>query len=77
MKYTLSETIETVGWSEAVGNAPADLVKIAKEMAERGEPATFAKIQHNTTPATFTWCIVSINSEGHIYCAHRSTNSTS
>jgi hypothetical protein len=71
MTYTLTETVETVGWNDAVSAAPADLVKAGKEMSEKGQPATFAKILHLTTPQTYTWCIVSINAEGRIYVAKR------
>ena len=49
MKYTITEVVDTVAWSEGVANAPGELVKAAKEMAERGEIATFARTANTSS----------------------------
>jgi hypothetical protein len=69
MMYTIQETVDTIGWSQGVDTAPAELVKAAKEMAEKGEMATFGKILH--TPSSFTWCILSVKSNGNMIVAKR------
>lgn len=76
MTYTIQETVETVGWSQGVDTAPAELVKAAKEMAEKGEPATFGKIIHQTTPASFTWCVISVHANGTLGVVKRCNDVT-
>jgi len=72
MKYNITETVDTVSWSEAISNAPAEIVKAGKEMTERGEIATFAKIEQ-TDPAKFVWAILTVNKQGQLTVAKRNT----
>ena len=74
MKYTLTETVETVGWSDAVSNAPADLVKAAREMAERGETSTFAKVMQSDSQ--FIWVVLTNNAQGQLTIAKRDSTIT-
>ena len=61
MQLKITETINTVGWSEGVNNAPADLVTKAKAMAEEGKPATFGKIE-----GTDNWVVISANDKNEL-----------
>lgn len=77
MKYTIQETVETVGWNHSVSTAPADMVKVAKDMADNGAVATFAQIKHdNTTPPSFTWCLLTVNPKGELMISRRNTEVT-
>ena len=73
MKYTITETVDTVNWNEFMGHAPAEMVKEAKEMFERGEPAIFGKSAHHSNPNTCYWLLLSINPAGQLYVLLRST----
>ena len=70
MKIELTETINTVPWSEGVSNAPAELVLKAKQMAEEGQPATFGKVEGNET----TWVVVGANSRNQLCAVHRASS---
>ena len=71
MRYNITETVDTVPWSEGVDKAPAELVKFSKDMAERGEPATFAKARINDLE--FVWVILTVNAHGTLVIAKRNT----
>ena len=45
MKLNIIETINTVSWQEGVNNADATLVEQAKELANKGEPVFFGKVE--------------------------------
>lgn len=66
MRFEITETINTVGWPEGLGNAPADLVTKAKSMTEEGRPTSFGKIE-----GTETWVVLSVGDKGSLYIAAR------
>ena len=73
MTYIIKETVNTVPWSEGVTNAPADLVKAAKELAESGLAAVFGKIDSDSERA-YVWCLLSIGPTGTVRIAKRSND---
>ena len=73
MTYIIKETVNAVPWSEGVSNAPAELVKAAKELAESGMAAIFGKIQSDTENS-YVWCIVTAGSTGVVRIAKRGSD---
>jgi hypothetical protein len=71
MTFNITETIETVAWSEGTNNAPADLVTKAREMVELGEPTTFGKLASNPN----AWVVLGVNkANNQLYVAHRANS---
>lgn len=57
MKITVTLEVDTMGWSEAVQKAPAEIVLCAKDYANHGIPAVIGFTKDNF------WCVIWWNPE--------------
>jgi len=73
MKYTIYEQVETVSWGEATSKAPADMVKTAKEMTEKGEIAVFARAL-GTAVGYYSWVLLTVNDKNLLTVIKRDHN---
>ena len=57
MQLKITEEVNTIPWSQGVREAPAKLVKLARESSEEGIPTAIGKIK-NTITGKEQWCIM-------------------
>ena len=66
MQITVIERIETMGWNLANQQAPAEVVRHAKEVSDEGWPVAIGRYK-----STGAWCVVIYNEDGQPKVAYQ------
>lgn len=66
MIIELTESFDTIGWSDAQSQAPAQAISVAKNLSNQGQPNAIAKLVKRKPEDNDVWVVLGYRPETYI-----------